>query len=248
MTDRHKTQDCNMRETLVSYLYDEATAEETRTVEAHLKECSVCAGELAGFNRVRGMLQHWQLEDMPMVKVVAEPRKRPFMVAVKELFTVTPLWAKLATAAAMALLVLAVMGTEVSIGRDGFSLRADLLRSNPPTATQAPAATSAAPASVNFEQVRADMVALVGRMISESERQQKDEFRAQLVGLQSQIQNLHASDLARIASRVEQQQSRLRTLERDIDRREGMDLSEILFSEVIKGTDRGQERSRQSGD
>jgi hypothetical protein len=92
------------------------------------------------------------------------------------------------------------------------------------------------------------MVALVGKMIAESERQQKDEFRAQLVSLQSEIQNLHATELARIASRVERQRTRLQTLERDIDRREGMDLTEILFSEVMNQTERGQVRSRQGGD
>jgi hypothetical protein len=237
-----------MREALVSYLYGEATVEEARAVEAHINECAACSGELAGFNRVRGMLQHWQLEDMPMMKIVAEPQKRPFIAAMKELFSATPIWAKLAAASAMALLVLAVLGTEVSINRDGFSLRTDLLRSKTQSEVQIAGATAYVPDRVALEQVRADMVALVGKMIADSERQQEDEFRAQLVSLQSEIQNLRASDLARIASRVEKQRSRLQTLERDIDRREGMDLTEILFSEVMTRTDKGQERSRQSDD
>jgi hypothetical protein len=237
-----------MREALVSYLYSEATAEEARAVEAHINECATCSGELAGFNRVRGMLQHWQLEDMPMMKIVAGPQKRPFVAAMKDLFAAAPLWAKLATASAMVLLVLAMLGTEVSINRDGFSLRADLLRSKSQSDLQSAGTTSYAPDRVAIEQVRADMVALVGKMIADSERQQKDEFRAQLVSLQSEIQNLHATDLARIASRVEKQRSRLQTLERDIDRREGMDLTEILFSEVMNKTEKGQERLRQSDD
>jgi hypothetical protein len=237
-----------MREALVSYLYSEATAEEARVVEAHINECANCSGELASFNRVRGMLQHWQLEDMPMMKIVAELRKKPFLAAMKELLAAAPLWAKLATASAMVLLGLALLGTEVSINRDGFSLRADLLRSKSQSEVQSAGATSYATDRVAIEQVRADMVALLGKMIADSERQQKDEFRAQLVSLQSEIQNLHASDLARIASRVEKQRSRLQTLERDIDRREGMDLTEILFSEVMNQTDKGQGRSRQSDD
>jgi hypothetical protein len=246
MTEREKTPDCNMREALVSYLYSEATSEEARAVEAHIKECATCSGEIAGFNRVRGMLQHWQLEDMPMMKIVAGPQKRAFLAAMKELLAAAPLWAKLATASAMILVVLAVLGTEVSIDRDGFSLRADLLRSR--SQSEVRSAPTDAPGHVAVEQVRADMVALVGKMIAESERQQKDEFRAQLVSLQSEIQNLHATELARIASRVERQRTRLQTLERDIDRREGMDLTEILFSEVMNQTERVQERSRQGGD
>lgn len=248
MTDRDKAPDCNMRETLVSYLYEEATAEEARAVESHLRGCAACADELAGFKRVRGMLQRWQLEDMPMMKVVAGPRERPFLAAVKELLSVTPLWAKLAAATAMALLVMAVMGTHVSVGRDGFSLSADLLRGNRQAADQSAGSASGSPDRVDFDRVRADMVALVGKMIAESERQQEGEFRAQLVSLQSEIQNLHAADLARIASRVEQQQSRLRTLERDIDRREGMDLTEMLFGEVIQRGDKGREGPRQGDD
>ena len=78
----------------------------------------------------------------------------------------------------------------------------------------------------------------VNQLIAESERQQKDEMKAQLVSLEAQLQNLHSNDLAKIATRIQEHQARLKTLERDIDRREGFDLTDILFSEVSKPTER----------
>ena len=69
MTDTTKNPNCDMREALVSYLYDEATADESRSVESHLKACAPCRQEFASFERVRGMLQQWQLDDLPVVRV-----------------------------------------------------------------------------------------------------------------------------------------------------------------------------------
>ena len=83
-----------------------------------------------------------------------------------------------------------------------------------------------------LEQVRASLTAIVSQMIAESERQQKDELKAQLVNLESQFQNMRSADLAKIATRVQEHHIKLRTLERDIDRREGSDLTDILFGEL----------------
>ena len=79
---------------------------------------------------------------------------------------------------------------------------------------------------------------MVNQLIAESERQQKDEMKAQLVSFEAQLQNMHSTDLAKIAMRIHEHQARLKTLERDIDRREGLDLTDILFSEVSKPTER----------
>ena len=238
MTDINETPNCDMREALVSYLYNEATPDESRRVENHLVACSACKQEVVAFERVRGMLQQWQLEDMPILRIATEPHapRRSALAVLKELFVVTPIWAKALGAVAMAMLVLAVMGTNISIGRDGFSFRADIMRRQPV------AQTVYAPASQNtddfiraadMEKVRADVKAFVSQMIAESERQQKEEMKAQLISLESQLQNMRSSDLARIATRVQEHQSRLKTIERDIDRREGSNLTDILFSELM---------------
>jgi hypothetical protein len=227
-----------MREALVSYLYNEATPDESRRVEDHLIACSSCKQEVVAFERVRGMLQQWQLEDMPIVRVVTEPQtpRRSALAVLKELFIVTPVWAKALGAAAMAMLVLAAMGTNISIGRDGFLFRADTLRRQPAAQTVYVAGSQNTDdfiRTTDIERVRTDVKALVGQMIAESERQQKEDLKAQLVSLESQLQNMRSSDLAKIATRVQEHQSRLKTIERDIDRREGNNLTDILFSELM---------------
>src|ERR1044071_8966775 len=128
MNDTRTTSNCNMHEALVAFLYGEATPDEKTRVEAHLTQCSACKHELDGFERVRGMLQQWQLDDLPVVRVVTERSGRPMLTVLKELFTITPVWAKALGAVAMAMLVLAVIGTDVRVNRDGVSFHADVLR------------------------------------------------------------------------------------------------------------------------
>ena len=92
-----------MHEALVAYLYDEATAEERVLLNAHLTDCASCAQELQAFERVRTMLQQWQIDDLPVVRVVSEkPTKRSLLTTLKELISVTPIWAKALGAVAMA--------------------------------------------------------------------------------------------------------------------------------------------------
>jgi hypothetical protein len=237
MSDKQKTPSCDMREALVSYLYNEATLEESSRVEAHLNECAACKQELHSFERVRGMLQQWQVDDLPVVRVVA---RRSALAVLKELLSVTPIWAKAIGAVATAMVVLAVIGTDVSIGNGGVSFHADLLRhdrtAQPVNVVERGSPTSSNAA--NIEQVRTEVKNLVNQLIAQSERQQKDEIKAQLVSLESQLQGMHSADLAKLATRIQEQQARLKTIEQDIDRREGLDLTDILFSEASKPSTR----------
>jgi len=242
MSEKQKTPNCDMHEALVSYLYNEATHEERGLVEAHLTECAPCKQELHSFERVRGMLQQWQLDDLPVVRVVAERAsgERSMLAVLKELLSVTPLWAKALGAVAMAMLVLAVIGTDVSVGKGGVSFHADLLRRdrNAQPVNVVDGKNPASPNASNIEQVRTEVKSLVNQLIAESERQQRDEIKAQLVSLESQLQSMHSADLAKLATRIQEQQARLKTIQQDIDRREGLDLTDILFSEVSKSSER----------
>jgi len=239
---------CNMHEALMSYLYDESTPDEKLRVETHLTDCGACKQELHAFERVRGMLQQWQLDDSPVVRIVTEQDrgKRSILAVLRELITVTPIWAKALSAVAMAMLVLAVLGTDVSVGRGGISLHADLLRRNR-SVEPANAGGQQNPMSsdrASLEQVRAEMKSLVNQLVAERESEQKEQIKAELASLQLQLQNVHSADLAKVISRIQEQQTRLKTIERDIDRREGLDLTDILFSEVSKPA----ERSTSGGD
>jgi anti-sigma factor RsiW len=243
MSNKQETPSCNMHEALISYLYNEAAPEESRRFEAHLTECPACKQELHSFERVRGMLQQWQLDDLPVVRVVAERAsgKRSMLGVLKELFSLTPVWVRALGAVAIAMLVLAVVGTDVSVGHSGFSFHADLFRRDRTVQPRdvADAKITGPSNTANLEQVRTEMKSLVNQLIAESERQQKDDLKAQLVSLESQLQSMHSADLARIATRIQEHHVRLKTLEQDIDRREGLDLTDILFSEVSKPTERG---------
>jgi hypothetical protein len=242
MSNKQKTPNCDMHEALVSYLYKEATPEESGRVEAHLNECAACKQELHSFERVRGMLQQWQLDDLPVVRVVAERAsgERSMLALLKELLSLTPLWAKALGVVATAMLVLAVIGTDVSVGKDGVSFHADLLRRdrNAQPVNVADGRNPASPNASNIEQLRTEVKSLVNQLIAESERQQRDEIKAQLVSLESQLQSMHSADLAKLAMRIQEQQARLKTIQQDIDRREGLDLTDILFSEVSKPSER----------
>jgi len=239
MSNKQQTPGCNMHEALVSYLYHEASPQEIAEVEAHLEICAVCKDELHSFERVRGMLQQWQLDDLPIVRVVAQPNSenRSILAVLKELFSMTPIWGKAIGAMAMAMFVLAILGTDINVGKGGVSVHADLLRRDRGAAPSSPTIIETS-SGANIEQVRTEVKGLVAQLIAESERQHKDETRTQLVSLESQIQNMRSADLAKLATRIQEQHARLKTIEQDIDRREGLDLTDILFSEVSRPANR----------
>jgi hypothetical protein len=227
-----------MQEAMMAYLYKETSEDDARRFEAHLDECAGCRQEMVGFERVREQLQQWQVADLPVVRVVAEaqPARRPFLAVLKELFGVMPLWVKAASVAALALIVMAVTGTNIRINRDGFSLSARMIGNSSPSERPATRTNPAQPqyaSNEQIEQLRVNLAALVSQKIVDSERQQKEELRAQLVSLQSDLQAMRSTELAKIVARVQQHQSRLQTIERDLDRREGSDLTDILFSELM---------------
>src|SRR5262249_54119534 len=138
-------------------------------------------------------------------------------------------------ALATAVLVLAILGTDVSIGKEGFSFRADLLRRNPQVAVAQPDSTVKV-GTVNYtneqlETLRAELLTKVNALIADSTKQQQEEVRAQLINFQSQLKDMRAADLTKIANRVQQHNLKIQALERDLDRREGLGLSDILLSD-----------------
>src|SRR5262249_25354152 len=181
MTDTNKTSNCDMHEALVSYLYNEATPDETRRVESHLKQCSACGEELAAFERVRKMLQQWQLDDMPIVRITPPAERRSALAVLKELFTITPVWVKALGVLSAAMVILAIIGADVSIGRDGFRMQAHLFGrdKNRPDDQQIAKNDTDQPKPLNGL-TEPQLREMVSHMILESERKRSEELEEQL--------------------------------------------------------------------
>src|SRR2546421_4324622 len=114
---------CGRQEELVTYLYDEATATERAAFEHHLDECAACRRELHAFERVRHDLSAWQLPLAPRIEIAPQ---RSRLDTLRELLGSLSFWPKAvmgaAAMAAMALIILAVIGTHISVGQGGFSI------------------------------------------------------------------------------------------------------------------------------
>src|SRR5262249_53186190 len=227
MTDDKKTAACSNHEDLVSYLYGEVTPEQARRVETHLAGCSRCNDEIAAFRRVRTALQEWELNDMPIVRVTLPPQRRSASSILKELFGVAPVWAKIVSAGAAAMLLLAVMGTDITVGHGEFHFGTRLLG----WGNRVPQPQRVEPSPAVARDMSADEIkAFVNKQIIESERAQKQALSLELARLEGQLKNTHSNDFAKLALRVQEQRDQLKNLQRDIDRREGLDVTDILFS------------------
>jgi|KBSSwiStaDraftv2_1062776.scaffolds.fasta_scaffold395174_2 anti-sigma factor RsiW len=118
---------CHRAEDLVTYLYGEATAEEARDFAGHMQQCDACRAEFNVFNQVHESIVTWRnealgpiaspaptREDISVVSpvIVQHGRRLPAFVALREFFSVSPLWLRGATAFAglllCALLIFAV--------------------------------------------------------------------------------------------------------------------------------------------
>lgn len=119
---------CHRAEDLVTYLYGEATATEAGDFAAHLQQCDACQAEFAVFNQVHDSIVAWRNEALgsavpgesqvisPVTQAVLESttfvqheRKLPALAALREFFTVSPLWLRGATALAGLLLCVLIV-------------------------------------------------------------------------------------------------------------------------------------------
>lgn len=130
---------CESDGLLVAYLYGEASTEEANRFEHHLTTCAGCRDELAQFGGVRRAIGEWRDAALrPAQSLVFEPARgvdsrfveRPATFAaafraLKEFFTVSPLWLKtstaLATLAVCALAIFALFNAELRWNDNGVA-------------------------------------------------------------------------------------------------------------------------------
>lgn len=110
-----KMQNCPQSENLVAYLYGEANDAQKKDFKKHLSSCSLCSEELAAFGVVRESVIEWREDVLNNIVMPAfakdiiakQEQKRSAFVAIREFFTLSPLWLRGATTfAAIALIAL----------------------------------------------------------------------------------------------------------------------------------------------
>lgn len=105
---------CARAEDLVTYLYGEADAVAAQNFEAHTQRCASCRSELAQFRQVRSSVGEWReqalgshaLETIETSSPViveqvgdAIQGRRSALAAIREFFSLSPVWLRAATAA-----------------------------------------------------------------------------------------------------------------------------------------------------
>jgi anti-sigma factor RsiW len=132
---------CGHGEELVAYLYGEATKQEAALFRQHLDACAVCREELAAFGGVRETFGAWRAEALGTVPSLnieetfaaatetraATPPKRSARAALREFFSLSPMWLRAgafaATLAVCALLALTLARAELRWHSGGLALR-----------------------------------------------------------------------------------------------------------------------------
>jgi hypothetical protein len=103
---------CRRSEDLVTLLYGEAGEREAREFKRHVESCAPCRDELAAFSRVREGVLEWRNQSLPSFEfsqnsehlfraAEAAPQKPSAWAALREFFTLSPMWMRAATALAV---------------------------------------------------------------------------------------------------------------------------------------------------
>ncbi|HEY9401188.1 MAG TPA: zf-HC2 domain-containing protein [Pyrinomonadaceae bacterium] len=159
MNETTKINNCERAGELVAYFYGEASRDERARFDAHLALCGACREELAAFAEVREAVGHWHAEILSNAPApslagtfstvarretasapAAVPR-RSAITALREFFTLTPVWLRAGMAAgALAvctLVALAVFNAEVRWDDGGLAFGTRLRRSETKSAPPA---------------------------------------------------------------------------------------------------------------
>ena len=130
---------CDRAEQLVTYLYGEAAPAEAEAFRQHLTGCAVCREEMAALGGVREMVGEWRAEALgalPSLGIdesfanaanvqTSYTRKRSAVAALREFFSLSPLWLRAGAVAATlvfcALAALTLARAEVRWDASGFA-------------------------------------------------------------------------------------------------------------------------------
>jgi putative zinc finger protein len=108
-------------ETVVAFVYGEMEPAERQVFESHLSSCLRCRTELSELGAVRDRLQHWAPPELegPLVTKASSGTATARRGALREL----PRWAQFAAAMLFAGLAAGLANLDVTVRRDGVSVR-----------------------------------------------------------------------------------------------------------------------------
>jgi hypothetical protein len=185
---------CERHDELLDYLYEEMSGQQAAAYVRHLDECATCTTELQSLRRLRTDLRAWDVVSAPALEIVI-PRS-PWQ-ALKECFTLFPLWGRgaLALSAAAATLLMAF---------GAFSLMRGI--TTQPNAPAIATATIPAPQVVTYSpelqaQIEKQVSVAVTKAVEQALEQERQALRTQL---------------ATFETRNAEQQTRVQTVARQL--------------------------------
>ena len=241
-----REKDCGKKELLLSYLYDEANQHERTDFAAHLTACSSCDRELQAFQGVRQELSTWQIPFVPHIEVITP---RSATDALREFFRLLPGWFKvtsgLAAAAAAALVVFAISGTQIKFGQEGFTAQVGVKEIVQPQIVKEPTTSTSVTPSLTANTIsRAEAEKMIQVAVAQAQAQTQAQAHAQFAALEAKLNSAHQANLANATMRLqEQQQKNLNAVL--AEGRRGT-LTEWLFASAETGTENQEQKGNEN--
>lgn len=234
-TDREA---CEKGDLLVTVLYGEATSDERVQFDAHASSCDTCADELAAFGGVRESLQGWDVERVPAIRVDVRPG---IWERFRQAFVILPPAARWLTAGAAAMLLLALVNTNVAVGPNGVSFETSLIPRGAvaPGASTATMPTVASTPALTTEQLDQRIAERTDAAVRVQLASYREELDRDLKELQVQLVSAKSSgDVQKLSRQVAAQRRKIDDLQKDIDQTAGYGGSD-LFSAVLNAPEPG---------
>ena len=182
---------CARADDLVAYLYREASESEAKDFEAHLQHCGSCRTELLAFGQVRRSIKEWRqpllgslgtpalathpVTALSSVGATRHEPKRSAIIALREFFTLSPMWMRAATATVSvcvcALVALAIANAEFRWDASGLSFRTGMSRERVVELTKTIEVEK--PVKAGYTQEELD------RIVADRIRQERESFKDQ---------------------------------------------------------------------
>lgn len=192
---------------LVAYLYGESSPAEAELFRRHLEACAACREEVAAFGAVREGLGEWRAEvlgSVPPLGIreaiapaaeVQRGRERSAAAALREFFSLSPLWLRAgsvtAVLAACALAALTLARAELRWDADGLAFRTGVAERGVTERAQPPA-----PAGYTAEQVEAIVAERLGAERARWQAAQEAQAGREIVNASAQPQRRVAAPAA----------------------------------------------------